>query len=274
MITPTWASTIVVLSLVTSLWGATTSSAHLGSSAHAPGSSFQEPLPELEVLLQGPASKYGNLSPAECRRRLAASAGHEAFVSVGASNGIAAPERVVGPISGIQFLVPPKKSPFGILDCRQALLWLELAPILVAHGVVSVQIDNFYRNRASVRPGRKSQHAYALAADVTAITFAPLKAEPATKTGAAVPDGSGRTEVEADFLGQLGRPVCGPEARIIPRPESDLAQVARATRMRNLVCELARKGAFHHILTPNYNLAHQNHLHLDLQRDNKWFSVQ
>ena len=260
--------------MVTSLWGAASPPVSLVSVAGAVGAPFQQPIPGLDVLLKGPASKYGNLSPAECRRRLAATSGHDAFMSVGPSNGIAAPERVIGPISGVQFLVPPKKSPFGILDCRQALLWLELAPILVAHGVVSVQIDNFYRNRASVRPGRKSQHAYALAADVTALTFGPLQDQATSKTGAAVPDGSGRTVVEDDFLGQLGQPVCGPGARIIPRPESDLDQAARATRLRNLVCELARLGAFHHILTPNYNQAHRNHLHLDLQRDNKWFSVQ
>src|SRR5690606_16450017 len=149
--------------------------------------------------------RYGNLAPAECRRRLDAAAGHESFVRVGPSNGIAAPYRVIGPILGVNFIVPPKKSPFGVLDCRQALLWLELAPILASHRVVSVQIDNFYRNRARVRPGRKSQHAYGLAADVTAIVFGPLDESAPSTTGAAVPDGSGRADVEDDFLGQLGQ---------------------------------------------------------------------
>lgn len=274
MITPSWASTIVVLSMVTSLWGAAGSPATLSSGVGAGAAPFQQPIPAVEVLLKGPASSYGNLAPAECNRRLSAAAGHEAFVKVGPSNGIAAPYRVVGPILGVNFIVPPKKSPFGVLDCRQALLWLELAPILVSHGVVSVQIDNFYRNHARVRPGRKSQHAYGLAADVTAIVFGPLSEPTTSKTGAAIPDGSGRADVEDDFLGQLGQAVCGPEARIIPKSDSDVAQLARATRMRNLVCDLARRGAFHHILTPNYNQAHRNHLHLDLQRDNKWFSVQ
>jgi hypothetical protein len=121
-----------------------------------------------------------------------------------------------------------------------------------------LRIDNFYRDRARIGRGRRSQHAYGLAADIVSITLR---------------DGREMSVLD-DFLGQRGDPVCGPEARIRPRKDSTDDQIDKAIRFRNFVCELGRMGAFHHILTPNYNRAHENHLHLDLKRDNKWFSLQ
>jgi hypothetical protein len=275
--TPTWTSAVVVLSVVGSLFRAAPGAgagASLLVRAQPASAPFQLPLPAPEERLQGEATVVGNLTPSQCRAKLAQSTGHEAFASLGARNGIALPMQVVGPVLGIDFKVPPKKSAYGNLDCRQALLWLHLAPVLSEHGVVGIAIDNFYRNRARVKPGRKSQHAYGLAADVTAVIFGGEALPEESKTGASLPSGAGRADVERDFLGKLGEPVCGPEARIVPAADSDAEQIARAVRLRNLVCDLARRGAFHHILTPNYNLAHRNHLHLDIQRDNKWFSVQ
>jgi len=234
---------------------------------------FTDPLPPAEERLRGLASVYGNLSSAECRRRLQQASGHEAFFFLGARNGIALPVRFVGPVHDVVFKVPPAKSPYGALDCRQALLWTDVALVLREHGVTSVNIDNFYRDRARVRKGRKSQHAYGLAADITVVTFGNREAAVHASTGARLPDGDGPASIEADFLGKLGEPVCGPDAQIISQPDSDPEQIARAIRLRDLVCDLARRGLFHHILTPNYNLAHKNHLHLDLQRDNRWLSV-
>jgi hypothetical protein len=136
-------------------------------------------------------------------------------------------------------------------------LWIELAPLLVEHQVQSIRIDNFYRNSARIRAGKKSQHAYGLAADVVSFTLQ-----------------DGRVlDVEEHFMGRMGDPVCGPDAALVPPPGASTDQVDRAIRLRNLVCDLARRGAFHHMLTPNYNRAHRNHLHLDIQRDNKWLSV-
>lgn len=282
--TPLVSSAIVVLSVLTGLFG----SIGVGAGWIKPPSllsvterraaeggppPFTDPLPPAEVRLRGPASVYGNLSPAECRRRLQKASGHEAFSFVGARNGIAMPVRFIGPLHGVTFKVPPAKSPYGALDCRQALLWTDVALVLHEHGVTSVNIDNFYRDRARVHKGRKSQHAYGLAADITVVTFGEREAPARATTGARLPDGDGPADVEEDFLGKLGAPVCGPEARIFSLPDSDPAQIARAIRLRDLVCDLARRGLFHHILTPNYNLAHKNHLHLDLQRDNRWLSV-
>src|SRR5690606_10996196 len=114
-----------------------------------------------------------------------------------------------------------------------------------------------YRNAARIRKGRKSQHAYGLAADVVSVTL----------------DDGRQLDVKEDFFGRRGEPPCGPEAAVHPPRGAPIEQTDEAIRLRNLVCELARSGAFHHILTPNYNHAHESHLHLDLQRDNTYFSV-
>lgn len=283
--TPLVSSAIVVLSVLAGLFGAIGVGAGSLRLASPPAliaqrqvavggvPSFADPLPSAEERLRGLASVYGNLSPAECRRRLQKASGHEAFSFLGSRNGIAMPVRFVGPLHDVAFKVPPPKSPYGALDCRQALLWTDVALVLREHGVTSISIDNFYRDRARVRKGRKSQHAYGLAADITVVTFGERDAPVHASTGARLPDGNGPASVEDDFLGKLGAPVCGPEAQIMAPAGTDPAQIARAIRLRDLVCDLARRGLFHHILTPNYNLAHKNHLHLDLQRDNRWLSV-
>jgi hypothetical protein len=207
-------------------------------------------LPTLSELEQAPASEVANLSPAECRRRL-----EEAGLSVervrSNVSGIAVPLRITGPLGEVEFRVPPARTPFGLLDCRLALILARLTEVLVEHEVAAVRIDNFYRPRARL-PGRRarSQHAHGLAADVVEFVLQ-----------------DGRTlHVERDWQGARGAPPCGPDAELTEPTEE-------ALRLRNLVCAIAAKGLFHHILTPNYDAAHRDHLHLDIKRDAKWFGV-
>lgn len=246
--TPVWSSALVALSFATDVAQDPTTARH----------PFHEPLPPAAARLEGSASKFANLSPAQCRKQLK-DAGElgEAFKRQGPINGVATPLRVVGPLGEVTLLVPPVRTQFGVLDCRQALLWIELLPMLRKHEVAKIRIDNFYRNSSRIRKGRKSQHAYGLAADVVAVTL----------------DDGRELHVEEDFFGRRGEPPCGPEAAVHPPPGAPVEQIDEAVRLRNLVCDFARTGAFHHILTPNYNQAHEDHLHLDLQRDNTWFSV-
>lgn len=222
----------------------------LPSALTDPAPTYKKPLPEPAVLARGTANRYANLSPAACKKQLAAR--KVAIEFVGAAPGIANPVRIVGPIGGIQFHTGPKKSPFGMADCRLVLTWLDLIPLLREHKVASIRIDNFYRKgaRLPARKSKKSQHAYALATDLTSFTLE---------------DGT-LLEVEKDFHGKLGQEVCGPTAVV---QNND----PKGVLLRNLVCDIGRTGAFHHILTPNANLAHRNHLHLDIARDCTWFSV-
>jgi hypothetical protein len=118
------------------------------------------------------------------------------------------------------------------------------AAVLSKHGVVEARIDNAYRPRARL-PGRRkpSQHSYGLALDLMSFK---LK------------DGQ-ELIVERDFGGALGDPPCGPQSAVVPPTATGIA-------LRNIVCDVAREGIFHYMLTPNYNAAHRDHLHFDIKR--------
>jgi hypothetical protein len=204
--------------------------------------SYQEPLPSPLVTKTSPASRWASLSGPQCwaeigRRKLGVTR------LARAASGVSLPVRLSGPVNGVKFLTPGKKSPYGILDCRLALALSDLAIVLQRHGVVEVQVDNMYRPRAHL-PGKKkpSQHSYGLAIDLTR-----LKRANGTEL-----------VVERDFGGAIGEPVCGESAR------AELSGDASA--LRDLICDVARTGTFHHILTPNHDAAHRDHFHLDIAR--------
>ncbi len=208
-------------------------------------------MPSTSELAKGAAMTRANLSEGDCRNRLKESElpfeRHR-----GPAKGIANPVRVVAPIHGVTFQVPPKSTSFGLLDCRLALTLEDFARVLSEHDVVQVRIDNFYRRgaRLPTKRHRRSQHAYGLAADVVSFTLR-----------------DGRVlDIEADWHGDRGQAVCGETSAVADEDE-------KGVLLRNLVCAIARTGMFHHILTPNYDRAHRNHLHLDIKRDNAWFSV-
>jgi hypothetical protein len=212
----------------------------------APDAAFRQPLPPRELARDAPALRAANLSPSAClaelkQRKLPFER------AGGAAAGIAAPVRVTGPIRGIRFVTPGKKSVYGKLDCRLALVLDELATVLERHGVASVRVDNAYRPKAHL-PGRRtsSQHRYGLALDVTAFELA---------------DG-GVLSVESDWHGEIGTEPCGADAKFFDAEP-------RAIALRDLVCEIARSGLFHHILTPSYNAAHRDHVHFDIKRGEK-----
>jgi hypothetical protein len=214
----------------------------VAASAETQTASYLEPLPSPIVTKASSASRFAGLGGAQClaevaRRKLGVTRWH------GAAAGVASPVRVTGPIAGVRFVTPGRKSPYGILDCRLALALADFAEVLKRHDVVEVGVDNMYRPHAHL-PGKKkpSQHSYGLAIDMTRLKLA---------------DGR-ELVVERDFQGALGEPVCGADAR--PELESD------ALRLRDLICDVARSGSFHHILTPNHDVAHRNHFHLDIAR--------
>ncbi len=204
------------------------------------GQPFLEALPALAST--APATRYAALTDGACtkevsRRNLAVAANAKA------TRGVAAPMRITGPLHGVRFVTP--SSPNGVLDCRLALALDDLSETLAKLGVATVRIDNFYREGAHL-PGKKkkSQHASALAADITSIELA---------------DGRALTP-EDDWHAPIGSTSCGPDAVMNdPTPET--------ITLRNLVCQVAREGLFHHLLTPSFNAAHRTHFHFDIQAE-------
>lgn len=212
-----------------------------------PPQPFQSnPNTSVSISAKSVARRYGNLSPAACAKQLPAFKGM--FKRVGAQKGVASPVRVVGEIEGVRFRVPGEKSKFGVLDCRLALTLVELARFLRSHDVVEVVVDNFYRVNARL-PGRRSkrsQHAYGLAIDLRSFRLA---------------DGT-VWDVEQDWGASIDTEACGPGATLVSPTEHTLG-------LRNLVCEMFEAQLFSHHLTPSHDMAHRNHLHLDIKRDAK-----
>ncbi len=252
-IAPSWTTAIVALHLIT----------QAAQSASQPRD-FQKPVPPVAERLNGPAHEAANLSPRECRARLKKADSNDVFKRQGPTSGIANPLRITKPIAGVEFQVPAPKFSYGRLDCRLALVLLQLAPVLKDQGVESVRIDSFYRHNARLarRRARKSQHSYGLAIDLISFRAQSKEmTEPALLT------------IAEDFHGRRGEPPCGPKAKLHLGPDATAEDLEQAVLLRDIVCKMGREGFFHHILTPNYNQAHESHLHLDIQRDNRWFSL-
>lgn len=211
---------------------------------------FRQPLAARRLLPPSSyARRFANLSPAQCMKELRA-----AKLPVkrwgGPAKGVANPLKLDGALSGVKFVFPGGKSPFGVLDCRLVLTLNQFARVLAAHDVVRVQLDNMYRPRSKLPRHRRgkarspSQHSHGLAADITRLWLA---------------DGS-MLSVADDWHGELGAPACGPDA-VLTDPR------AAAIRLRNVVCDVAREGIFTHMLTPGFDAAHRDHFHFDIKRD-------
>jgi hypothetical protein len=207
---------------------------------------FSDPLPAAHALPKSSATRLASLSPAQCNAELK-KRGIKSKRPGRPAPGVASPLRLDTSLSGVRYVTPGKKSVYGILDCRLALALDELSLLLARHDVTEVNVDNMYRPKAKL-PGRRkpSQHSYGLAVDIY---------------GFELTSGQ-KLVVEADWQGDLGIPPCGPDSRVT-------AARAESVALRNLFCEIARSGMFHHLLTPSYDLAHKNHLHLDIKRDSR-----
>lgn len=203
---------------------------------------FQDPVPGAERLASSRATRFGGMTRAHCRAELR-KRGLPVRPVFRHTQGVATPLRLEGPLHGARFAVPGDKLVTGILDCRLALALDDFAAILARHDVAVVHVDNFYRPGARLPGSRRfSQHAYGLAADITRLDL-----------------NDGRVlDVERDWRGLVGEPPCGPDAH----PHEPTVETIA---LRDLVCETARSGIFHFILTPGFNEAHRNHLHFDLQ---------
>lgn len=211
-----------------------------------PPEPFEAPLPDRVLPRSAPALRLANLSPGQCsaemkRRKLPFKR------APGPSKGVATPVRLVGPLRGVTFRAPGGRSPYGTLDCRLLLALDELAEVLARHRVTSVRVDNLHRPRAKL-PGRRkpSQHSYGLAADIMSFTL----------------DDGTELVIERDWVRGPSGAACGPGSRA---PDFHPAGIA----LLNLVCDIARAGLFHHMLTPNHDEAHRDHLHFDLKRDGR-----
>jgi len=210
------------------------------------------PPPAVDV----PAERYSRLDRAGCEDELARRG--IPFSRVDEARGVLAPVRLTGSLHGVTYrtALPAAErtsSPWEIVDCRLALALDDFAAQLADHDVVEVIHYSAYRPPSPRWPAGKiaSRHPGALAID--AATF--VKKDGQTLA------------VERDFHGRIGAPTCGP-AGAAPRPAT-----AEAKELRKIVCDAADARLFNVELTPDYNWAHRNHLHLELTAGASWFLI-
>lgn len=170
--------------------------------------------------------------------------------------GVKTPVRLKGPIGEVHFLTSAsssdrERSPYEVLDCRLVVALDEWKQVLAAHGVSAVVFSSGWRPVPKLPNDSTDgkRHSGALALDVHAFRL---------KSG-------GELVVERDFHGHIDSPVCGPEA-VGPVPATP-----EARELRSILCSTAELRIFQSILTPNYDVHHSNHFHLEVTPNVRWF---
>ncbi len=171
---------------------------------------------------------------------------------------VLAPVRLRGPLHGIAIHsgLPEKmraKSTVEIFDCRLVLALDDFTSVLAKHDIVEVVHMSAFRSqrdRGCTPKYTGKQHCGALAVDVG--TFK-------KKDGSVL-------DVDKDFNGRIGTATC--TAGTGPNPVTP-----NATELWDIVCESARRGLFHVVLTPNFNADHKNHFHLEVTPEVEWMLI-
>lgn len=161
--------------------------------------------------------------------------------------GVKWPIRLQGPVRGVLFSVIDHDPTHAVLDCRLALSLLAWAPDLRRAHVRRVLHYSMYRPGARVNGnGPISGHAYGLAIDAAKFEL----------------DNGRVVDVLADWdERERGGPPCP-----VRNGEPIESRV-----MRGVTCRAADRGLFEVILTPHYNKAHANHVHLERKLGVDWF---
>lgn len=159
-----------------------------------------------------------------------------------ATPGVEQAVRLRGAIRGVTFEgLDGNNKVNAVLDCRLALALVDWAPELRRAGVRKVDYYSMYRPGARVNGnGAVSGHAYGLAIDAARFEL----------------DSGVVLDILSDWEGRkLGEPPCP-----LRRDEASGSRL-----LRGVACRAADRNLFQVILTPHYNKAHANHLHLEIK---------
>jgi hypothetical protein len=176
------------------------------------------------------------------------------FVEGPSAMGVPAPVTVTMPLNGVRYhssslANAPRTTWF--MDCELALAMWKMGDLFQKSGITDAWDYGIYNYRCidqSVDPpcpgSNLSMHAHAQAVDIAGVKTA---------------DGvvySVNDDWVIDVL-SAGKNAC--TVTPDPAPANEV--------LHTLVCDLHAKHAYNIILTPNYNAAHRNHVHLDLTDD-------
>lgn len=227
----------------------TTGGAEDGEHDPPPAEPYAEPsatTPMAEAEDAPTGTELAALDEATCFARLDEAEVAYEHVPPDEAAGVTMPLRLTGPIGGVEIRGRDRPNVHGIIDCRLALALLAWAPHLRALGIHRIEHFSIYRPRARIASsGRPSGHASGMAIDLGRIYL---------------DDGSVIDVLEGWGERTRGAPPC-------PVLEGE---APGAALLRGVVCEAVEQQRFHVILTPHFDRAHQNHVHLELRADATW----
>jgi len=162
------------------------------------------------------------------------------FSALAPTWGIKYPVKIHSTIGGVRYRHRSNHATYSIMDCRLAVSLHGWSKILKQYGVYEVVHMRIYSPGATVRKtGKLSGHSWGLAIDVAQFKSRQY----------------GELNVKYDWSDQ--RRNISP---CIKSPKS--SQALRL--LRAIVCQTANRQLFAMILTPHYNRAHHDHLHIEL----------
>jgi len=226
-----------------------------GSSGDANASNKYLEIPPEEEAMSSRAYYYANLSNeealAELKRR------GIPYKEVDPVPGVRLAIRLTGRLHGvwIHSVLPAeqrKTTPFEILDARLAIALDDFCELLAAHGFVEVVHFTMYRppHEGPVKKGEyQHRHPGGMAIDLGALK---------KRTGHWI-------AVGPHWPAELGAKSCGKDGRKL--------HGRRGRELLSVACEASDLRIFHYMLTPHFDDAHSDHLHLEIKVGVKWFLV-
>jgi hypothetical protein len=154
---------------------------------------------------------------------------------------VPSPVEIFDAIGGVRFYPAREGEPI-VVSCELAARLPALVAILRRHDVRSIAVLSALRDHPIT-----SFHTMGLALDVSRLHSRSL----------------GLLDVERDFAITYDQETCAAPPPAGPRAAALLA----------IACDIAAARIFQSVLTPNYNLGHRNHFHLDMRPDDPRFFV-
>lgn len=197
--------------------------------------------PDQAVALTDGDESAAHASPRGCYRKLRRRGVRFERVHSKKARGVRQPIKLSGPVGGIEIRGARTGAPTNILDCQLAHALLDWAPTLRQMDIVAIDHYSMYRRGNRVANSKRiSGHAHGLAIDAARFQM---------RNGAVL-------SIDQDWGSQArGADPCKPRA----------LDDVEARVLRHIVCKAAELKLFQIILTPHYNRAHHNHIHLELK---------
>lgn len=151
------------------------------------------------------------------------------------------PIQLTSPIRGISYKHTGNSDKFSVMDCRLAAALVGMVPVFEKYGVTTVNHMRAHSPGARIGGrGNVSGHHYALALDIASV----------------VTEGGETYEIVSDWKDRRrGAEVC----------ETQDGDSDKQRYLRNFICDTAKEDLFHWLLTPHYNKAHHDHLHIEIR---------